>query len=246
MNFVAISVWILDAARRETASVRQPLGRQVAVYLLAGAVMSYAVAWICQISAGRFPNEVSFELSCIGRGPLRMDALSGCPGVSGCRVYPRHKLAEPLPDGADDVPYWMDNPMWGLDEPDARSPSAYWWSAGVPFRCCRGVKAYTTSSSSQSRGIVVWEIGAEDVWVPLEPWWPGLIANSASFAALLWFGPRLVRLTGAWAYAPFRAIRKWRLRRACCCPCCAYDLRGLSTPNCPECGAERPIIAATG
>ena len=60
------------------------------------------------------------------------------------------------------------------------------------------------------------------------PLWPGFALNTAFhgvLALLLWSAPGF-------------AIRRLRARRGRC-PNCGYDLRGLSTAQCPECGASR-------
>ena len=55
------------------------------------------------------------------------------------------------------------------------------------------------------------------------------IWNPALFTLLLW-----------WA---IRARRAWK--PAWACPACGYDLRNLSTPNCPECGRPQHEAATT-
>ncbi|MGP1346867.1 MAG: hypothetical protein ACTS3F_09420 [Phycisphaerales bacterium] len=61
--------------------------------------------------------------------------------------------------------------------------------------------------------------------LPLIPIWPGLLANTAIYAAALW----LLTL------APLRLRRTLRARKGHC-PHCAYDLNNLTTDRCPECG----------
>lgn len=61
--------------------------------------------------------------------------------------------------------------------------------------------------------------------IPLRPVWPGLIADTL-FYALLFAG--LHRLS-AWG-------RRTRRRRRGRCAACGYDLFGLNSPTCPECG----------
>ncbi|MCC7390524.1 MAG: hypothetical protein IT431_17365 [Phycisphaerales bacterium] len=71
--------------------------------------------------------------------------------------------------------------------------------------------------------------------LPCIPYWPGLLANTLFYALLL---ATLHQLT---AYA-----RRARRRRRNRCAACNYDLRGLTTPTCPECGrALSPAHRAT-
>jgi hypothetical protein len=64
---------------------------------------------------------------------------------------------------------------------------------------------------------------------PIAPFWPGFLLNTLFYAALI-AAPRP-------AFFWLRSRR--RLRRGLCSRC-AYDLRGLASPACPECGHPRP------
>ncbi len=64
--------------------------------------------------------------------------------------------------------------------------------------------------------------------LPLGILWPGFIVNSTSFTTALWFTVFLTRHV--------RRSLRWQRGR---CPACAYDLRGQTSPGCPECGAGR-------
>lgn len=65
--------------------------------------------------------------------------------------------------------------------------------------------------------------------LPYCPRWPGFIANTLFYAALWW-----LLFTGL---ITARAAR--RSRRGLCTRC-AYDLRGIASGVCPECGQARP------
>ncbi|MCC6323127.1 MAG: hypothetical protein IT438_17015 [Phycisphaerales bacterium] len=72
--------------------------------------------------------------------------------------------------------------------------------------------------------------GAYPVALPLRPWWPGLLANSAITAGAL-----VVLVHGP------RRIRRWRRRSAGLCTTCGYDLSAIAhAAPCPECGAAGP------
>jgi hypothetical protein len=68
------------------------------------------------------------------------------------------------------------------------------------------------------------------VTLPTRPRWPGFLLDSTLFAAAWW-------LLGAIPRRVRGALRRRRGR----CPRCAYDLRGLLTPTCPECGVPTII-----
>ncbi|MGP1346558.1 MAG: hypothetical protein ACTS3F_07820 [Phycisphaerales bacterium] len=65
--------------------------------------------------------------------------------------------------------------------------------------------------------------------LPLTPIWPGLLANTAIYTAAIW--------AFCWALAAVRRrIHRWRHPNANPCKNCRYDLTGLDTDHCPECG----------
>jgi hypothetical protein len=61
--------------------------------------------------------------------------------------------------------------------------------------------------------------------LPLRPIWPGLLANSAFYAAGFFI---IARTT--------RTARRLRRMSRGHCPRCAYDRESLYTTPCPECG----------
>ncbi len=73
------------------------------------------------------------------------------------------------------------------------------------------------------------------ILLPYLPYWPGLLADTLFYALLF---AALHQLT---AYA-----RRTRRRRRNRCTACGYDLQGLNSPTCPECGrALSPAHRAT-
>ena len=67
--------------------------------------------------------------------------------------------------------------------------------------------------------------------LPLKPIWTGFAINTVFYAVIVWGGWLLFA-------APFVLRRTRRIRRGLC-PKCAYDLRGIESKECPECGAAR-------
>ena len=65
--------------------------------------------------------------------------------------------------------------------------------------------------------------------LPLTPIWPGLIANTAIYTAIIW--------ALFWFLPALRSrIHRWRNPSAVPCRNCGYDLAGLASDECPECG----------
>lgn len=69
--------------------------------------------------------------------------------------------------------------------------------------------------------------------IPITPIWLGTLINTALFAAL-------IVLTYKAATTLRRHIHKKRHPAAIPCPNCRYDLKGLTTAQCPECGEQVP------
>jgi len=69
--------------------------------------------------------------------------------------------------------------------------------------------------------------------IPLTPIWPGLLANTAIYATLIWL------ILAALATLR-RRIHRWRHPNANPCKHCHYDLTGITQPICPECGHAIP------
>jgi uncharacterized paraquat-inducible protein A len=71
---------------------------------------------------------------------------------------------------------------------------------------------------------------------------------AAGVSGLVWFAPLFVVPAAniaacVYAYRRHNSV-KWRRRRNVCIAC-EYDLRGLTTPRCPECGILQRRISAT-
>ena len=67
------------------------------------------------------------------------------------------------------------------------------------------------------------------ILVPYYPLWPGFIANTLIYATFWWL-----------VFTGFVAARAARRARHGLCTRCAYDLRGIASRVCPECGQARP------
>lgn len=69
----------------------------------------------------------------------------------------------------------------------------------------------------------------DDQSLPYLPIWPGLIFNTIFWGAA-WF------IILAPTFCSLAALKRHRRRRRGLCARCRYDLRGINSPNCPECG----------
>jgi hypothetical protein len=69
--------------------------------------------------------------------------------------------------------------------------------------------------------------------IAFRPVWPGFVVNTAVFS-VTWL------LVTGMVVGAVRFTRK----RAGCCPRCRYDLAGLSSGICPECGAKIEVASA--
>lgn len=128
--------------------------------------------------------------------------------------------------------------VWSLPHDGKKYTSVATHTAGWPARCLRSFSLKDTNNTlieegalhlpprlqfdgpSQIAGM------AEMNSLPLIPYWPGLLANTALYGA-------------AWAgvIQGQKAVRTTLRRVRGVCPNCAYDRKGLPTATrCPECG----------
>ncbi len=92
---------------------------------------------------------------------------------------------------------------------------------GVPFR-----SVYWDAWQSPTLFVRKYDVGIAGRYLPWHPIWPGFIANTLLYAAVLWL--MICGLT---------AVRRIVRRQSGLCPACAYDLRHADHEACPECGA---------
>lgn len=102
-------------------------------------------------------------------------------------------------------------------------PTRSWAGYFINARPSGSVNAWLSApGSSQSRVL------------PYIPVVPGIVVNSSMYAAA-WFGVLIL----------VRRLARHR-RKPGFCGECGYDVRGLITPRCPECGAGITALPATG
>ncbi len=95
----------------------------------------------------------------------------------------------------------------------------------VTLRCGNVIPDHGTLALEQIRW---WHDAGLPPWILLKPIWPGVLIDTACFAAT---GIALFRISRASLRVSSRSDR----RRRGLCPTCGYDIREL--PACPECGS---------
>lgn len=141
---------------------------------------------------------------------------------------------EPAPREIHMAPDAIPPPPGALDEaavPNIESANQFTeFAQGWPWRCVsssRLIVATGSSSKITDEGAML--IEGTQRGLCFLPLWPGLLANTALYAAgwtLFGWGFRAARLR--------RRINRGR------CAACAYDLSRVAGALCPECGAARP------
>ncbi len=205
-----------------------------------GVVTTYGVAWGLMNLARPAPSHGAFSGTVgdnwsahvtrrdgitwvigVGMGSLRNDLLDKLPLWSlAHRMKPSEVVKACGPVGFEPVVYLVER-------------GAGWPMLAAVERYCEG---FALTPSLQMRSVSVrgadvsirWSTRANgNEWVlALMPAWPGFAVDAASFA-LAW---GLV----VWAMGK---LRRWMRMRAGCCAWCRYDLSGLTSSVCPECGS---------
>jgi hypothetical protein len=203
-------------------------------YLLAGAFLSLMVA-------------------AVAAGDLDTSSIRRPPGSSP--LYGDHDWGAPVPGdwpietrGADEWCFMAATERRASAQSDAiakpvRTFDAAVFTVGWPLHCLRGwtlteiTYPPRTPSKVDSRSVHTFDIpmpfAAASLRMPTLPLWPGLVADTLFYAAILLGivrGPRLVR--------------RWMWGRTGKCTKCGYDTRGLTSNTCPECGSNVPPRSA--
>ena len=218
-----------------------------ALCLLGGAAVSVLIAWACALWSAptRLISPLTFEESramFAGQfGAGRYFDRTRQPGTRGDLLL---ITPPPAPEQTLDEreAYWIQGSAIDFvgyrctgawDDLRGPSPQVLQYRAGWPLYCVRGVQAkFPARNIDRSRGwfAVRGSIGPFQILgqrhLPFLPVWPGLLASSIGYGSILWL----------MLAAPFELRRRWRRRRGLCIEC-GYDLRGIDSQKCPECGA---------
>jgi hypothetical protein len=186
--------------------------------------------WYCETNHwfGR-----SFTYSYVWSWKGRQTAALGSEGayIPSWSLVRHHSLREL----AHTIPDWVAHEQRAKGKAEAYNLCMYEDAAGWPWRCLtrhylsdNRFPGFNFPCSSLDVGVPYLLIHHEYIDpqpLPTRPYWPGLAANSLVYG-LAWSIP--------WIVAPWTR-RTWR-RKNNRCRACNYDLRGLSSSLCPECG----------
>ena len=197
----------------------------VSGFLLLGAVATWIVAWSCILIWPRHMNQQGERLlsdaenmKYFSRNVFRITRFdpANYDGFEYSAVGWTYLAVEPL--------------EW--DGGNYEFVALFQFSAGWPFRALRG-RHWDSAEQSVNQGVLFLPEWIDDrYWqwrlVPFLPCYPillGFVADAVVYAGLLWLlfrGPSFLK-------------RHLRSKRGHCAHC-DYDLRGLKTTVCPECG----------
>ena len=219
----------------------------IAVFLLAGLVVSVAVAWGCAVTIDVDSPARSEQRTITVTAPREIWIVA-TQSRAGAKIVisRRHRYDTEVKAVSgfsvppeDLVPSWsqLQRPPHRFEDRSCHGVSQVVDSRGWPLRMLwsEPVTTYwcdtTTHQSNPVAGGIAtslreWNSLYGDVFprtLPLRPIWSGISVNTVLYAAILWV------LSGG----PFFLRRRLRLRRGLC-PSCAYPMG--ASPTCTECG----------
>ena len=152
----------------------------------------------------------------------------------------------PLPSWATDASYLRDGHVFVPDGADERTGMHIWiFAFGWPLPWLRSIHLRDRQDLFSPLPTID-DAGKELNWTVLEGWWQ---EDSLPIPGRVLYGNLLLNIVilglPLWCAAMMMFIirRKMRGRRGHC-PRCGYDMRGLNTPGCPECGWNRASDAS--
>jgi hypothetical protein len=196
------------------------------VFLVTGAIINVAVAWVCVLIAAR-----TFRTIDVPSDDER------------AALHRRHAVRESIitTDG------WGVNFTYGdarrtffgvvqfkVGATDREPLLIHEARAGYP---CHGLASSRLTRLEEQSSEAVEQfydsystrsVSTNDFAMPTGPIWPGFAINTIFYAAILW-------LLSA---APFALRRRRRIKRGQCASC-GYSLRDSTSDKCPECGATK-------
>ena len=225
----------------------------IAIFLLAGAVVNVAVAWVCSAVVKPATKSIRFIAERVGSPEIREFWLVREAAGVGVRyvAYTRTHAAGWI-RGSFELEvedYLRHHPSWAPWPPDPR-PALYettlFVAAGWPFEgavvasCSdydfRWVEPRTVAARARPARVGQWshavvlqkQNGPFTARVlPFGLIWPGFTINTLVYSIMLW-----LLIAG-----PFVLRRVIRIRRGCC-PKCAYPMGESAV--CSECGQDLP------
>jgi hypothetical protein len=229
------------------------LVRNTVPWLIAGAMMTVAVAWACALwaparefdraSASNGSRHEGHFSAQAGDSGLMWDELEGRVPTTWPRPTAPHvwwQLVELRGPGLRVLALNVSRSTPGafVVGPDHLAQE---YQAGWPMTAFSGDRlhadglrvlrappqlagALAAPAWLHPRGAIGYLLDGERM-VPLRPLWMGLGVNAVLYGAALWCVARAGR-----------GVRAWDRRRRGACGGCGYDLRGIASTLCPECG----------
>jgi len=192
------------------------LARRTILFLLLGAVLNVAVAWICAwTSPALFTRYPEFRGSFADEDYVASLLAESGYSTSGATLARDKRVV-----GARIISVEPDGVVFefcGLPQLSMRQN--IWWSS------------QPKSIDGLQLGVAKTQYGTTVCSMPLRPIWPGFAINTIFYAAVLWL-----------PFATIGVIRRRRRADRGRCIACGYDLRGRGSSNklCPECGSTAP------
>ena len=157
--------------------------------------------------------------------------ITGGPTAPGFVPLPRF----PIPRWSRLVNEWKpDEPPWLMEDAYGWPFESFYCSFAIAGDDAFDLRATSVRGAIPVRGIYAAGAAAPPFAcvsakaIPLSILWPGFVINTLLFAGVFWVlftAPGLIR----------RVARRQDGR----CIACGYDLRGIDSQRCPECGAGR-------
>ena len=218
---------------------------KLVMFLLLGAILNVAVAWICVCKSLTWFGFESWRdgIASIGFRQSSISEIDYPPWVDkaftmldrrGLELASRQHAPSALPElvsfqsNREVVLAESGWPLLTISSRRYRSP--------VTFHVPLALGGIRNEVLADGIPITVYpqetrELLTGQVQLPLRPVWPGFAVNTIFYAAVLWL-----------PFVGLGAFRRRRRTKRGLCPKCGYDLRGRASENklCPECGATAP------
>lgn len=243
--------------------------KRLALLIILGFITTIGVAWTIEAALWRTTRSESFTLD----RSVQMVAYRGIPWVVSTNrgigwttrfaSHPAPNSTGPVADpsnwalGLTDsfrrskaegdpalvktriLPWTTQRPNWGHFAAEKFRYQSGWCEAAVGFPIPCFWKWSSQYGTVREGGFI--EIGKRD---PNRPWFdpPGLpylpIPRGLIVNTIFWAGAWWIALFGFTAFKRRRRLRRGR------CAHCAYDLRGITSSTCPECGHQSSVVMA--
>ena len=221
---------------------------KLVVFLLLGAIVNVAVAWVIGVAPADYSRPVGFAEPASDQPSRLANQMAMLAGTTTSKRYEFFNRfhatygVQGVPDLDAVIPYWAAQYLSEEDLNRSRD-AAYLVTAratGWPALSMSGGMRLNLSGITIEQSD--WAILLpppkpsrvdQSRIVPLRPIWPGFAINTFFYAAIVWV---------LWS-SPLAARRVSRRKRGRCIRC-GYDLSHAEHGACPECGLGREVVEA--